>query len=115
MTTLSNAQRRRRLQAELPLARSSDPRTSKQGEEYITDSGKRLTHKQRLLAAIELYPGKTAREYGQLLGIDGAWKWVSELEATGSVAELDVVQCSITNRPARTWRVTGRGDCGTTD
>ena len=53
-----------------PVARSKDPSTSYAGAAEVTDSGRRVTHATRILAAIRAHPGKTSGEYAELVHME---------------------------------------------
>lgn len=91
-----------------PAARKTDPRTSHEGETAIAAKRIPLTH--RLLELIDKYPCRTAREYGAMLGVDGAWKRVSDLANQGLVySTLLGTTCTVTGHQARLWYLTIRG------
>ena len=56
-----------------PVSHTHDPTSSKEAEKQITQSGRRQTDANRVLAVLTLSPGKNAREIGKQL-------WPEDLE-----------------------------------
>ena len=95
-----------------PIARSTDPETSKTAAAAQTESGKRASDAAILLELVKRYPGHTAAEYSYLLkgrGVD--WyhaarmptKRLSDLLNRGSVRAGKPRLCRVTDRSARTY------------
>lgn len=85
-----------------PLARKGDPHTSKTGARHIAP--REGTIHARILALMEDGSEEhTAREMGDSLGIDGAWKRTAEMEAKGLIRPGKARKCRITGQAARTW------------
>lgn len=92
------------------IARRSDPFTSHLTVDNVTDSGRRAVQRDLVREAVELIPGCTARELGDLLEsdsiIDGcgiAHRRLSELRQAGLVAMGTKRKCTISGVLAITW------------
>ncbi len=93
-----------------PIARKKDPVTSHLAAEKVTGSGKRATQQAAVLEAVELMPGCTARELGDLIESDSiiggagiAHRRLSELEKANLVRKGVKRKCSCTDILAVTW------------
>lgn len=98
---------------EPPIARRSDPDTSKRGALRKTESGSRDSDQRLLLSFYRRYPNSTAMEIAQLMvdrGIDWlssyqvASKRTSDLAEKGEIRESGRRKCRKTGSEARTWR-----------
>ncbi len=95
-----------------PIARSTDPSTSKEAAASYT-AGKRVEQKQLLLDYVARHPGHTAREYAHLMKDDGVLDWytaariatqrLSDLIADESVRRGDARKCQHSTRRASTY------------
>lgn len=104
-----------------PAARASDPVTSHEAAEAITESGVRYGQQQRALAAVRCFPGRTSFELALATGIDRyeLAKRLPEVRTTGLIfnpeddgAPADPVTgkrppfkrpCHVTGRNAIVW------------
>jgi hypothetical protein len=89
-----------------PLARTTDPATSKAAAREIVD---RLPELQRFaLRAVENYPGRTANELSEALGLRDPRtlnRRLGEVEAAGLVRRAAPRRCAVSGRTAATWEV----------
>lgn len=91
---------------EFPRARASDPVTSHEAADRVTDDG--IAHSQRaaILAKVRQLPGSTASEIGRALGQPGnhiACRRLPELEARTLVRRGAPRKCDVTGFRAATW------------
>jgi hypothetical protein len=72
-----------------PASRNTDPATSHEAEHAVTESGKRQTHAEIVLACVRLNPGMTAGELGDATGLGHipAQRRLSDLLSTGKVMQ----------------------------
>lgn len=71
----------------IELARRTDPTTSHEAGRIIDESGRRETLKAICLRAIELFPGSTAGQVGELTGLghEKVWRRISDLKNDGLI------------------------------
>ena len=69
---------------ETPNVRSTDPETSHQAAQRMTESGKRISNQRLLWIAVTQEPGRTAAELGEVTGL-------GQHEASRRLAELNGV------------------------
>jgi len=72
-----------------PIARTTDPDTSYEAAEIITDTGVRMTLMQTCLEFVQQFPGHTAGEIGDRTGLghDRVWRRLSDLKNLGRVIQ----------------------------
>ncbi len=95
-----------RLDFDTPIARRSDPDTSKQAAREVTAEGIREAHAVMLLDMIRQRPGHTLRELSDSIAVlDAASvsKRLSDLHAKGLIWPGSPRRCSISGRAARVW------------
>lgn len=89
-----------------PASRRTDPATSHQSEQEITDSGVRATQTQRVAELVRAYPGRTCNELARLGVLTE--RQLSKRLSDAHAAELIIAgpprRCDVSRRPARTWR-----------
>jgi len=92
----------------IPIARTTDPWTSHAGAVEVTDSGRRLTQSERLLAVVRSHPGLTGGEISELAGLDrwATTKRLSDLKNTGQAIQGESRHWH--GRPQVTWWPTDR-------
>lgn len=97
---------------EPPIARRSDPETSKVAAAELEQSGRRAAHQELLLSLIREQPGLTAMEYADRLYRRGlhwyqayqvANKRMHDLEANARIVVSGERECRVTRHKARTW------------
>ncbi len=94
-----------------PLARKSDPATSKAAAEQLTKSGKRDSSKAVILAWIgsRLYPthGYTSAEIAKYACMEHptVHKRLPDLRRDGKVVNGAARKCSVTGRQSLTWKL----------
>lgn len=93
----------------LPIARNTDPWTSHAAAREITRSGRRQTIRERVLETVRQRPGLTAGEIGELVGVQDAWKRVSELVRDGE-AVYGAAREWRGNRQRTVWPVREQGE-----
>ena len=95
-----------------PIARTTDPETSKVSAKRVTDSGSRKRDKDLLLDLIREQPGLTAMEYADRLYRRGlhwyrayqvANKRRHDLETANDIRPMGERVCRLTGHRARTW------------
>lgn len=88
-----------------PIARPSDPATSHEAAQRITETGKRLTDADRCLDVVRHHPGLTAAEIGRdtLLGHIAAQRRLSDLKNAGAVRQGQARECSVNGTRMMTW------------
>lgn len=70
-----------------PIARRSDPATSRQAAAAITGSGKRQRRRDQCLQCVQDNPGEHAYGIAVLTGYPNAWKRLSELRNDGLIRQ----------------------------
>jgi predicted HTH transcriptional regulator len=72
-----------------PISRPTDPETSAESEEIITESGARTTLMEQCLEFVQRYPGHTAGEIGERTGLghDRVWRRLSDLKNLGRIVQ----------------------------
>lgn len=88
-----------------PAARSSDPETSHEAEEYINATGNRAEQQARTIAAVRAFPGLTMQELAQATGYCRFMlgRRISECETAGAVVRGQKRKCAVTGRTAEPW------------
>ena len=86
-------------------ARRTDPATSHHAARFIVASGKAAAQQEQTIAAVRAYPGHTALEIAQHLGIDRYMlgRRLSECLKDGRVVREPDKTCSVSGRRAHTW------------
>lgn len=97
---------------DLPLFRSADPITSRQGARDVLP--RRDSQQGQLLAVYRNQPGLTDEEAGQLSGLAQKpkccyWKRCSELRAKGLIEDTGDTRFSSAGSAMRVCRITQRG------
>lgn len=98
---------------QIPIARTTNPRASYEGAALITQSGKRGSQCELLLAAIVGQPGMTTGEVAYRVGIDQhrAGKRLSDLKNRGDIVRGQERRCSVDGTTQGTWwPVTGEDE-----
>jgi predicted HTH transcriptional regulator len=87
------------------LARNTDPSTSHEAVERIEASGKRATHKESLLKAVQAVPRQTSAEYANLVGLERheAARRLADLKNDGLVEQVDKRVCVVRGTKAMIW------------
>jgi hypothetical protein len=90
-----------------PIARATDPDTSHEAAEYVTDTGIRAAQCRRVADAVRRFPGRTSNELSDASGIDRYTiaRRLPELEPA-HVTRGDARTCRISGRRALTWEPT---------
>ena len=91
-----------------PVARDSDPATSKEAGQQITASGKRLTLVDQVVSWVKAHPGETAGWYGDNSYIEGFWKRLSDARFQGKIRNGDPKLWN--GKKQVTWWPTEEGD-----
>jgi CRP-like cAMP-binding protein len=88
-----------------PIARKSDPDSSRQAAESITASGKRDAQAAGVRALVRSHEGYTSAELADLSGYDRYMvaRRLPELEKLGLVRKGTPRACSTTGKSATTW------------
>lgn len=88
-----------------PIARRSDPESSKAAAREITESGLRVRQQTEVLRLVRAYPNRTSLELAQHGSLDRyvIARRLPELEQAGLVKRGEMRRCSIGARPALTW------------
>jgi len=93
-----------------PIARRSDPETSKEAAREITQSGRREGQLLVVLTLVRKYPRKTSAELAAKADLQGIpfdryvlARRLPELEKAGLVTKLNSRKCSIGGREAHEW------------
>ena len=88
-----------------PNSRASDPESSHIAGESIANSGVRLTQCERVLQAVRLREGMTAREIALARGLDRYMvsRRLADLETKGLVAKGRMRKCIDGKRMSVTW------------
>jgi len=88
-----------------PAARLTDPVTSHEAAEAITNSGRRQKQQQAVLQAIRSYPGCTGHELARFSGLNYyvIMRRVSEIELAGRITRGEARMCGVTGRKATMW------------
>ncbi len=88
-----------------PASRTTDPETSHEAERHMNDSGKRASHCQLVARWVELMPGSTAGELGELTGLGHheTQRRLSDLHNRGRVRRGERRQCNINLTQMMTW------------
>ena len=86
-----------------PIARPSDPWTSHIGAAEVTESGRRKTQSERLLAVVQSHPGLTGGEISELAGLErwATTKRLSDLKNAGQAIQGEPRHWH--GRPQVTW------------
>ena len=93
------------LLADTPIARRTDPSTSKQAAVEVTASGERARQQNLCLGAVKERPGQTSAEVGRYLKTDRFMpaRRLPELRAQGLVENGQERRCSVTGKSSLTW------------
>lgn len=89
-----------------PIARKSDPVSSKEAAHKLTDSGKRQTQCNTILALVKRYPGRTSLELAELTFEFDRYifaRRLADLEHMGLVRKASVRTCKESGNRAVTW------------
>lgn len=89
-----------------PIARRSDPATSKAAAADVTASGARDRQVNAVAAAVRRWPGKTSNELGAIAGdMDRyvAARRLPEAEKIGLVRRGEARVCAVSGKRAITW------------
>lgn len=86
-------------------ARRTDPETSHEAAAHVVNSGTQRVQQDETVAAVGKYPGHTALEIADHLGIDRYMlgRRLSECEKAGRVVRGPARTCSVSERRAHTW------------
>ena len=95
-----------------PIARNTDPTTSRVGAAEVEASGRRQTHASACLAVIRRHPGKTAIELGVLTGLGHvrAQRRISDLFNRGLVIQGEPRRSSSGRLAVTWWPVESQGE-----
>lgn len=87
-----------------PIARQSDPYTSKLAADEITASGTRQVQLMQVLEAARQFPGKTSAELGRAMNSDRFLpaRRLPELRALWLVVNGEARQCGVTGKKSLT-------------
>lgn len=93
------------VRVETQAARNSDPDTSHEAAERITESGERERQAQRVLLCVKLYPGRTSAEIAGLMFEDRQMpaRRLPELVTAGAVERGPKRKCAVAETNAITW------------
>ena len=88
-----------------PIARRTDPVTSHRAAKEHTDSGKRQTNMERVVAGVHKAPGRTSRELAAYLGMDyhEVARRLPDAENKGLVRKGEPRTCHENARAACSW------------
>lgn len=88
-----------------PIARRTDPESSKAAAEDITESGLRAHQQAEVLRLVRAHPKHTSLELAQHGSLDryAIARRLPELERAGLVRRGEIRPCSVGARPALTW------------
>ena len=88
-----------------PIARRTDPASSKEAAAAITASGARTDQRSQCLAAVKEHPGKTSLELADLTGICRyvLARRLSELQQLRQVHKGALVRCAASGRLGCAW------------
>jgi hypothetical protein len=103
---LNNSQAHHAEMEKIPIARHTDPDTSKAAAKQITNSGVRGEQHRTVLAAVKAHPGKTSRELAAEADLDRYMvaRRLPELEKLGVVKRAAERMCTIGKLSATTWK-----------
>lgn len=92
------------------LARGTDPESSHQAGDHLTDSGLRAVQKHQSLQAVKQFPGKTSRELAALIGGNTETRYIlarrlADLEHDGKVRKGPARACTVSGHQAVTWHL----------
>ena len=88
-----------------PIARMSDPVTSRRAADQVTRSGRRGSQKRAVLELVRLWPGRTSAELARSGELDRyvVARRLPDLCRDGLVRRGDERMCSVTDNQAITW------------
>lgn len=89
-------------------ARGSDPLTSWQAAEHITDSGKAAQQRAIAVSAVHKHPGRTSFELSRLCPLE-RHQIARRLPECKELVKGPARQCTVSGRQAVTWYVAGVG------
>ena len=92
-----------------PLARTSDPQTSKLAADKLVKSGKQARQVDLVADAVARYPGLTytelANKPGVILNLSQLSKRIPDAARMGLIESKKTRLCSVTGNDAATWRI----------
>ena len=91
----------------VPLARDSDPISSHEAGDELTQSGRRKAQMERILFALRSHPGSTTHELKKgLPGLDEVkiCKRLNDLKESGLAEKTGIRLCRVSRRRIQTWR-----------
>lgn len=102
---------------ETQAARNTDPDTSHEAAERITESGERARQAQRVLLCVTLYPGRTSAEIAGLMFAERQMpaRRLPELVTAGAVERGPKRKCAVAETNAITWWPAGAAPPTTED
>jgi len=88
-----------------PAARTSDPSSSHDAAERVTDSGKRNANVVTVVDCVSKYPSNTSAEIARLCGLERheAARRTADAEHAGAVKKGEQRVCALSGRKAVTW------------
>ena len=88
-----------------PAARTSDPSSSHDAAERVTDSGKRNANVVTVVDCVSKYPSNTSGEIARLCGLERheAARRTADAEHAGAVKKGEQRVCALSGRKAVTW------------
>ena len=94
---------------ETPAARRTDPRTSHEAAERVTQSGVRQNQARIVLAAVHMSPGLTSAELAERLSVNRQMpaRRLPELKTAELVEQGPIRKCTIAGKNAVTWWAKG--------
>lgn len=93
----------------VPIARTTDPESSHEAAEEITNTGARLKQLQVVLEAVRERPGCTSLELSTRIRLDryAVARRLPELEHAGFIRRGPIRLCSVGGRKGITWWAEG--------
>lgn len=90
------------------IARGTDPETSHQAGDHVTDSGMRAIQKHQSLQAVKNFPGLTSRELAAKIGGGAETRYIlarrlADLEHDKKVRKGAVRRCTVSGHQAHIW------------
>jgi hypothetical protein len=88
-----------------PIARTTDPDSSRAAAEAITRSGERQRQTSEVLRLVREHPGRTSLELTRFTDLDRyqVARRLPELEQGLRIRKGEIRACTVGNRPAVTW------------
>lgn len=92
---------------ETPVARHTDPETSRLAAEHVTKTGARSDQQNKAAEAVRQFPDCTSFELAMRTGIDRYTlaRRLPECETAGRVRKGPIRTCTVTGRKAHEWGV----------